>query len=370
MSLTVLNVAYPLAPVGPDAVGGAEQSVAALDRLLTHAGHRSKVIAAEGSTVNGKLIPSPGWRGQIDTTVRRWAAGEHRRLLSQVLRSDSVDLVHLHGLDFYEYLPEEPVPCLVTLHLPPSWYPPEIFELERPQTYFNCVSLSQRHQCTASPVPIRTICHGIDSHFETAARKRTYAVTMGRICPEKGFHFAIEAAERACVPLFIAGQVFAYSAHQEYFRSEVQPRLNEYIRFIGPVGVRTKGRLLGGARCLLVASTVAETSSLVAMEALASGTPVIAFRSGALPEIVEHGRTGFLVNDAAEMADAIHQAARLNPDDCRRSAKERFSAARMAEEYFCTYREITGSSNGFSSPRAATWPIGEAVEDRTSRTIT
>jgi len=102
---------------------------------------------------------------------------------------------------------------------------------------------------------------------------------------------------------------------------------------------------LSQARCLLVPSQVAETSSLVAMEALASGTPVIAFPSGALTEIVEHGRTGFLVENETEMADAIKAVGELKSEDCRESAQRRFSADRMVKQYFEAYAAIARSSD-------------------------
>jgi hypothetical protein len=104
--------------------------------------------------------------------------------------------------------------------------------------------------------------------------------------------------------------------------------------------VARKRRLLAAARCLVVPSLVAETSSLVAMEALASGTPVIAFRSGALPEIVEDGRTGFLVDGVAEMADAMRRASEIDPEACRRAARERFTAERMCGEYLALYERL------------------------------
>jgi len=170
--------------------------------------------------------------------------------------------------------------------------------------------------------------------------RRGFALALGRICPEKGFHVAIEAAKRARAKLILAGEIFPYAAHQAYYREEIAPRLNGERRFVGPVGFARKRRLLNQARCLLVPSLVAETSSLVSMEALACGTPVIAFPSGALAEIVEHGRTGFLVRDEAEMAEAIRAVRGLKAEDCRGAARERFSADRMVERYFDAYRAI------------------------------
>ncbi len=167
---------------------------------------------------------------------------------------------------------------------------------------------------------------------------------LGRICPEKGFHIALDAAARAHVPLLVAGEVYPYEAHQRYFREEFLPRLNgSQSRFLGAAGFERKRRLLTAARCLLAPSQVPETSSLVAMEALACGTPVIAYPAGALRDIVEHGRTGFLVSSEAEMAEAIEAAGALDPAVCRRAACERFPAARTIREYLNLYERLAGA---------------------------
>jgi glycosyltransferase involved in cell wall biosynthesis len=176
--------------------------------------------------------------------------------------------------------------------------------------------------------------------------KRDFALCIGRVCPEKGFHIALEAARQANIPLLLAGQVYPYEEHERYYRDEILPRLDRTRRFLGPVGFERKRRLLSAARCLLVPSLAPETSSLVAMEALACGTPVIAFPSGALADIVEHGKTGFLVDDANEMAEAIARARSIDPETCRQAARERFSADRMVAQYLQVYQQLTGDVSG------------------------
>jgi len=121
----------------------------------------------------------------------------------------------------------------------------------------------------------------------------------------------------------------------------IRPRLDRCRRFIGPVGLARKRRLLAMARCVLVPSLASETSSLVAREALASGTPVIAFARGALTETIESGRNGFLVQDEAEMATAIGRISEINPEACRRTARQRLSLQRMTQSYLSAYQTLS-----------------------------
>ncbi|MBW3623947.1 MAG: glycosyltransferase family 4 protein [Armatimonadetes bacterium] len=355
MSLTVLSVAYPFAPVGTGAVGGAEQILTHLDHALVREGHRSLVVACEGSESAGTLIPTPAPPGVITDEVKAEIQHQHRRNVERALERWPVDVIHMHGIDFHEYLPPPGVPALVTLHLPPDWYPDEVYRLDRPDTYLHCVSASQRRRCPPGVDLLPEIENGVplDDLYARHA-KRNFAFTMGRICPEKNFHTALDAGKRVGVPVLLAGEVFPYEWHMQYFREEIEPRLDHQRRFIGPVGLARKRRLLTAARCLLQPSLAPETSSLVAIESLACGTPVIAFPSGALPDIIEHGKTGFIVQSMEEMADAIQAAGEIDPETCREVARERFSLERMVERYFDAYRQIE---------RKGTPPLAEAMSE-------
>ena len=145
-------------------------------------------------------------------------------------------------------------------------------------------------------------------------------------------------------PLLIAGEVFAWEAHRRYFDEQIAPLLDERVRFIGPVRGARKQRLLAAARCVLIPSRAPETSSLVAMEALAAGTPVIAYASGALPKIVEHGVTGFIVNDASAMARAITQCECLVAQTCHENARRRFPLQRMCDAYLDLYQRLAAQA--------------------------
>lgn len=187
MRLTALNVGYSLAPVSESTAGGAEQVLSMLDEALVSAGHRSLVIAPEGSQVRGHLLLTPAPRPQLDDDVHRVAIGHQRAALSSALARFSVDVVHMHGIDFLDYLPPDPgPPVLVTLHLPPSWYPPAAFNLTRPNTCLVCVSQSQARECPVGANIQAIVPNGIRlGQFRPARRKREYVMSMGRICPEK-----------------------------------------------------------------------------------------------------------------------------------------------------------------------------------------
>jgi glycosyltransferase involved in cell wall biosynthesis len=343
--LTVLSVGYPLAPVSPDAAGGAEQIVSLLDEALVARGHRSIVIAPEGSTVRGEHLPIPCFPGPLDDRAVAGARAATAAAIARALADHPIDLVHLHGVDAASYLPPPGPPALVTLHLPPSFYPPALFTPARPRTYLHAVSASQRRAFPADARLLPDIENGVPlDRLRPRFRKCEHVLALGRIAPEKGYEIALDAAARADLPLVLAGRVHAYEAHERYFEDAILPRLDRARRFLGPVGFARKRRLLASARCLVVPSLVPETSSLVAMEALACGTPVVASRIGALPDIVEHGVTGFLVDGLDEMAAAMRAAKTLDPRACRRAAEARFSAARMIDAYLALYARLAGGA--------------------------
>src|SRR3954451_10182954 len=260
MRLSVLSIAYPLAPIGPDAAGGSEQILTLLDRTLVRAGHRSVVVACEGSRAEGRLLSAPLPAGPLDDAARAGAQERYREIIRFAMRRWDFDVIHMHSLDFHAYLPPEGPPVLVTLHLPPDWYPPHAFRPARPNTWLHCVSASQSRNCPVSSALLPHIDNGVAlAAFEPRVSKRNFALALGRICPEKGFHLALDAAAEADIPLIMAGQVFPYREHQQYFDTEIAPRCNgaaggSAARFIGPVGLARKRRLLAAARCLLVPS--------------------------------------------------------------------------------------------------------------------
>lgn len=340
--LTVLSVAYPFAPVSLDSTGGAEQILAIIDDELVSRGQRSIVIACEGSKIRGKLIEAPRPLGKLDERYREALHARYRQIIDKAIRAHAPDVVHLHGIDAAAYLPENGPPLLVTLHLPRAFYEASSLQtLDERGAFLNCVSESQRRSFPRSVRMLDVVPNGIRlEDYELVDGKDPFVLSLGRICPEKAYHLALDAARLANIPMLLAGQVFPYEAHDRYFLTEVVPRLDERRRFIGPIGLAQKKRLIASARCLLIPSTAEETSSLVAMEALASKTPVIAHRVGALPEIIKDQVTGFLVESVEEMAEAILRANALDGSMCRKVAEMRFSSQSMVSKYLDRYERI------------------------------
>lgn len=351
MSLTVLSIAFAFAPVGPYGVGGAEKILSELDAALVEEGHRSLVAACAGSLVAGELFPAPmPERTLSNESDRRWYRWRFQEAIDRALSKYKVDLIHMHGMDFDEHVLPPEIPALVTLHAPAARYRPEAWARHSGSTHFQCVSETQRRDCPKALGNVSIIGNGVSLPDNDIHRKREdFAVAIGRICPEKNVHEALEAGTLAGTRVLVGGPLFRFREHGEYFHNQVEPLLgHEGVKhaFLGSLDNDRRQRLLARARCFLQSSLAPEVSSLVAMEALAAGTPVIAYRSGALTEIVEDGVTGFLVDDVEEMAEAIRNVDRISHEACRDAAEQRFSRDRMVRLYFDLYSALlTGTQH-------------------------
>ncbi len=341
MSLRILFVAYPLLPVTDASCGGAEQVLHTLEREIASRTHRTAVAASEGSSAAGRVITTGAPATAPDIFEAR--DREHNARILDLLRSSDFDLVHDMSGTFWKHAVEINVPVLATLHLPPQLYNREMFENFPPNLFFNCVSESQRRAFSWLPRMLGVVPNGIDLNRYrplSGLSRGSYLLWLGRICEEKGPHVALDVAERAEMPIILAGDVYPFRYHQQFFEREVVPRLKHNAKFVRSPELQVKLELLRGAAALLITSLIDETSSLVAMEAMACGTPVIAFRRGALPEIVEDGATGFVVDSPEQMAAAVRWVGEISPTACRERVERRFSAARMAGDYEELYARV------------------------------
>jgi glycosyltransferase involved in cell wall biosynthesis len=355
MSLRILYIAYPLLAVTEASCGGAEQVLHTLEREIAGRAHRTAVAASEGSSAAGRVITTGAPATAPDIFEAR--DREHNARILDFLRSSDFDLVHDMSGTFWKHAGEVELPVLATLHLPPRLYTRQMFESFPPNLFFNCVSQSQARAFSSLPQMIGVVENGIDlDRFRALpdVGRRSYLLWLGRICEEKGPHVALDVAERAGMPIIIAGDVYPFSYHQRFFEREVVPRLehNRRARFVRSPTLQQKLELLRGAAALLISSLIEETSSLAAMEAMACGTLVIAFRRGALPEVVEDGVTGFVVGSCEEMIDAGCRIKDISPYACRERVKRKFSAARMAGDYEALYARVLRAYGATSATAA------------------
>ncbi|HEX4602489.1 MAG TPA: glycosyltransferase [Candidatus Angelobacter sp.] len=363
MPLHILYVAYPLLTVSNESAGGAEQVLWTLEWEMAQRGMETVVAASAGSQVSGELFSTGGPCTRTDDYERRLAEHESR-IVEFVRQSEEegkpFDLIHDMSGSFWRRTAGTSVPVLATLHLPRSFYAEQSFQDIPANVKFNCVSAAQSQSFADMDAMLGVVPNGIPVEsfaYETLGpanesatahdpAKRAGLLWLGRICEEKAPHLALEIAGRAGLPITLAGQVYPFSYHQQYFAREVAPRLRQVpnATFISAPSFAHKRQLLRQAKALLITSLAEETSSLVAMEAAASGTPVVAFRRGALPEVVRDHVTGYVVDDAAGAVDACRRLGAIASAACMAYARKNFSSARMAEDYAQLYARIFQSA--------------------------
>jgi len=347
-TLRILYVAYPLLPISEDSAGGAEQILLTLEREMVARGHRTAIAACANSRVAGELFSTGDPADAVDQFEKR--SEEQTSRLIAWLSSDAAgrfDLVHDMSGGFWQHAEALAVPVLATLHLPRQLYKHASFASIPSCVSFNCVSQSQMREFRDLPRLLGLAHNGIDlgrfSAGAVPADKRHYFLWLGRICEEKGAHTALDVADLAGEQIIISGTVYPFLYHQKYFAREIIPRLKRAgnrAKYTPRPSFTEKVDLICNARALLITSEVNETSSVVAMEAAACGTPVIALCRGALPEVIAEGVTGWLVNDGEEMARALSRVGEIVPAKCQEHASRHHSAQNMAGAYEQLYRKV------------------------------
>lgn len=341
--MRILYIAYPLLPVSDASAGGAEQMLWTLEREMHRRGHQTTVAACAGSSISGRLHATGNVPQQSDTFEAR--NRQHQHAIRNLLQCETFDLIHDQSGSFFARAADIRTPLIATLHLPRSFYGAIDWRALSPRMTLNCVSTAQANTLSDVPNLVGSIPNGIAlDRFPLHIDKDQYLLWLGRMCEEKAPHLAIEVARRTGRNLVLAGQVYPFSYHQQYFAREVVPNLGDHVEFIDSPSFEQKIDLLAHAAAVLIPSQVDETSSLVAMEAMACGTPVVAFRRGALPEVISDGETGFLVDNIDAMAAAINHLGRIHPETCRAQVERHFSAARMADDYESLYNRVLGRS--------------------------
>ena len=328
-------------PVPPTGYGGIEWIVSLLADGLVDAGHDVTLFASGDSRTKAELafVFETAPSAEIGTS-----SVEIRHALACFERAAEFDVVHDHsGPPAAALAGAIGTPVLHTVHGPLLGEPGDLYEqIARVAPRTRLVSLSMNQRAPHPDLPwLANIPNALDfSVYPAHPQRGDYLVFLGRMCPEKGAHRAVAVAIESGLPLLIAGKR-REPAEQAYFHEFVEPHLRAgAIEYLGEVTHGEKVELLQNARATLFPVDWEEPFGLVMIESMACGTPVIATRRGSVPEVVEEGRTGVIVDDYTQMSGAIERADGLDPAELRRAAESRFSRERMVADYVAAYEQI------------------------------
>ncbi len=338
--MRIALVSPPFISVPPARYGGTELFISHLARGLKKLGHNVVVYTNGESTVPVErrwIYERSEWpiHGEIHANLKdinhtAWAVADAQR---------DCDIIHLNNAPGLAHSRFTPVPMVYTLH-----HPHEdgltAFYRYYPDVQYVTISHFQRHK-EASQLPhIATIHHGLDfSKYGVETKKQPYLAFIGRIAPMKGTHLAIETAIRAGMNLKIAGEV--QPVFRDYFETKVKPHIDgRQIEYIGEANLQAKNELLGNAAAMLFPIQWDEPFGLVMIEAMACGTPVLAFRGGSVPEIIENGVSGWICKSVDEMVAHVGETGQFVPKRVRSYAERKFSLDRMVDEYAKLYEAV------------------------------
>jgi glycosyltransferase involved in cell wall biosynthesis len=342
--MKIAQVAPLYESVPPRLYGGTERVVSYLTEELVRAGHEVTLFASGDSQTEANLISAVEEALRLSRGLRDPLV-YHLLLLEEVWkRAESFDVIHFHT-DYLHFglLRSMNTPHLTTLHGRLDL--PGLGALYREFSEVPVVSISNAQRLPLLHANwVGTVYHGLPQSLYTFSRNRgNYLAFLGRISPEKRVDRAIEIAERAGMPLRIAAKVD--EVDENYFNERIKPLLTKPgVEYIGEIGEAEKADFLGSAYALLFPIDWPEPFGLVMIEALACGTPVIAFRRGSVPEIIEDGVTGFIVDTVEQAVAAVDRVAQLSRHRLRSAFQQRFCADRMAEDYVALYHKVIVSA--------------------------
>jgi glycosyltransferase involved in cell wall biosynthesis len=345
--MRIAQVAPLYESVPPKLYGGTERVVSWLTEELVRLGHEVTLFASGDSQTTARLVPACPQALWRDERCRE-TLPHHVRIMELVFADVSrFDLIHFH-CDYLHFplLRRQPCASVTTLH--GRLHVPDLGALLAEYAEVPLVSISNDQR---RPVPRAnwqgTVYHGLPRDLHTFRdRPGDYLAFLGRASPEKGLDRAIAIAHRAGMPLRIAAKI--YPEERDYFHTTIEPLLEEsrsFVEFVGEVGGRAKDEFLGRAKAVLFPIDWPEPFGLVMIESLACGTPVVAFRNGSVPEIIEDGVTGFVVQSVEEAVEAVRRVRCLDRATCRMAFEQRFDAARMARDYLDVYRRLVHGSS-------------------------
>jgi glycosyltransferase involved in cell wall biosynthesis len=338
MKIAQVSPLYESVP--PKMYGGTERVVSYLTEELVAQGHEVTLFASGDSITRARLISPCEHSLRLDPDCVDQVA-HHILMLEQVYQyANEFDIIHFH-IDYLHFPLSRRHRTLnvTTLH----WRLdiPDLVALYQEFREMPVVSISNAQREPLSWANWQgTVYHGLPEDLYTfRAEAGSYLAFLGRISPEKRVDRAIEVASRVGLPLRIAAKVSP--DEQEYFEEEIKPLLDHpLIEYVGEVGDSEKDEFLGNAYALLFPIDWPEPFGLVMIEAMACGTPVVAYKRGSVPEVIEEGATGFMVDNLEETVQAVERVDTIDRGECRRIFEERFSARRMTQDYLAIYQRL------------------------------
>jgi glycosyltransferase involved in cell wall biosynthesis len=336
--MRIAQVAPLIESVPPKHYGGTERIVSYLTEELVRAGHDVTLFASGDSVTRARLIPACHGSLRLNKHCVDHLA-HHLVVIDQVLEhARNFDVIHFHT-DYLHFPVARylPVPHVTTLH-----GRLDIPDLIPVYDRFRDIPVISSSNAQRKPLPwanwAGTIYHGLPPDlFRFQPNPGTYLAFLGRISPEKRADRAIEIAKRAGIPLKIAAKVDRVD--KRYFKRVIEPLLDaSHVEWVGEISDREKDDFLGNAYALLFPIDWPEPFGLVMIEAIACGTPVIAYDGGAVPEVIKDGQTGFIAENLEDAAEAVHRVSEISRAHCRKIFEKRFTVTRMARDYVRIYR--------------------------------
>ena len=341
--MRIAQVAPLYESVPPKYYGGTERVVSYLTEELVRQGHEVTLFASGDSETKARLVAACQRSLRLDKHCIDHLA-HHIVMLERVFQeAPEFDIVHFH-VDYLHFSMSrrQQITHVTTLH--GRLDIPDLFPLYQEFRDMPVISISDVQR---EPLPWAnwqaTVYHGLPADlYRFRAQPGSYLAFLGRISPEKRVDRAIEIAKRVQIPLKIAAKVDRVD--RKYFKSVIEPLLRDsLVEVVGEIGDREKDEFLGNAYALLVPIDWPEPFGLVIIEAMACGTPVIAYRGGAVPEIMEEGHTGFIVEELEDAVEAARRIPKLSRTRCREVFEQRFTASRMANDYVRAYERLINS---------------------------
>ncbi|MGE5477018.1 MAG: glycosyltransferase family 4 protein [Bacteroidales bacterium] len=349
-----LNEAVP-----PRFYGGTERVVSYLTEELVAMGHEVTLYASADSVTSARLVPCCPEALRLDKTVENRLAHHLIQLEKVMADADAFDVIHCHGdLLHYSWARRSPVPVLTTLHGRQNI--PDLAPLYREFDDVPLVSISDAQR---RPIPwarwVATVHHGLPVDLlQPTLQPGSYLAFLGRFSHEKRFDRAVAIARACGLPLKVAAK--ADPEEGPYFEQVVRPLLDDpLVEWVGEIGEDGKAAFLGGALAHLFPIDWPEPFGVVMIEAMACGTPTIAWPCGSVPEVIENGTSGYIVSSIEAAATAVTACAEFDRAGCRAAFERRFTASRMAADYVAVYRRL--GAHGRPALRICDQPTGFVV---------